>query len=91
MLDDPGSVCTTMRCGGSENLGTVGPFKDMHDYDPSLKLMMIMLKGESNANKPTLEISSKSLINYHFHLTQCENYSTSLILQFASEALFGVF
>ena len=59
MLDDPGSVCTTMRCGGSENLGTVGPFKDMHDYDPSL-LMMIMLKGESNANKlATLEISSK--------------------------------
>ena len=48
-----------MRCGGSENLGTVGPFKDMHDYDPSL-LMMIMLKGESNANKlATLEISSK--------------------------------
>jgi len=48
------------RCGGSENLGTVGPFKDMHDYDPSL-LMMIMLKGESNANKPTLEISSKKI------------------------------
>ena len=48
------------RCGGSENFGTVGPFKDMHDYDPSL-LMMIMLKGESNANKPTLEISSKKI------------------------------